>query len=170
MRSGAGIGLVLIVSVGAVAGGALGAAPARAGEGEGFDRAARIEEVRQAELAFAASVMENRPERFAALLADDAVFVGGAGVTRGRESIAAAWQGFFGEGRPYFEWHPEVVELSGDGTLGLTRGPWTIRTKNAEGGEVELRGLFNSVWRREGDGGWRVLFDAGCPPCAACGG
>ena len=155
---------------GIVLGFAATVAPAVAPAEEGFDRAARIEEVRRAELAFAASVTENRPERFAALLAEDAVFVGGGGVTRGREAIVAAWQGYFGEQRPRFEWHPEVVELSADGSLGLTRGPWTMQTQDAQGASVELRGLFNSVWRRQADGSWRVLFDAGCPPCPACAG
>lgn len=126
------------------------------------DFAARREEVRRTELAFAAAVMENRPADFAALLDDEAVFVGGAGVTRGRDAIVAAWAGFFTEGRPYFEWHPEIVELSADGDLGLTRGPWTLRATAPDGTVREQSGLFNSVWRRQGDGSWRIVFDAGC--------
>jgi len=133
------------------------------------DRAARTAEVRAAEIAFAAAVMENRPEVFAAFLDEEAVFVGGAGVTRGKAAIVEAWKGFFAAERPYFEWHPEVVELSGDGTLGLTRGPWTIRFKDKEGKEVEQTGLFNSVWRRRADGSWKIVFDAGCSPCPECG-
>jgi hypothetical protein len=27
-------------------------------------------------------------------------------------------------------------------------------------------GMFNSIWRLESDGHWRVVFDKGCPPCA----
>jgi ketosteroid isomerase-like protein len=27
-------------------------------------------------------------------------------------------------------------------------------------------GTFNSVWRREKDGQWRIVFDIGCPPCS----
>lgn len=135
-----------------------------------FDRAARTEEVRQAELGFARSVLENRPEAFAAYLDEGAVFVGGEGVTRGKAQVVEAWAGFFAEGRPYFEWHPEVVELSDDGELGLSRGPWTLRGKGKDGAEVERSGTFNSVWRRQADGSWRVLFDAGCAPCPRCGG
>jgi ketosteroid isomerase-like protein len=26
-------------------------------------------------------------------------------------------------------------------------------------------GTFNSVWRREADGSWKVVFDRGCPDC-----
>lgn len=140
-----------------------------AATGSAPDRAAGLAEVRATELAFAAALMENQPAAFAAFLDEEAVFVGGAEVTRGKAAILEAWKGFFGEARPHFEWHPEVVELSGDGTLGLTRGPWTLRAKDADGKEVERTGIFNSVWRRQADGTWKIVFDAGCSPCPKCG-
>jgi ketosteroid isomerase-like protein len=152
----------LVVSLIAAAG--LDAAPQPA-----FDRAARVEEVRQAEIAFAASVLENRPERFAAALDEGAVFVGGE-VSRGKAAIVEAWRGYFGAERPYFEWHPEVVELSADGELGFSRGPWTIRGRGKDGVEVEQKGIYNSIWRRQPDGSWRIVFDAGCAPCPRCDG
>jgi ketosteroid isomerase-like protein len=27
-----------------------------------------------------------------------------------------------------------------------------------------LIGTFTSIWRRETDGSWRIIFDKGCPP------
>jgi ketosteroid isomerase-like protein len=69
---------------------------------------------------------------------------------------------------PEFHWRPELVELSADGTLGLTRGPWTLRVRRPDGTDVVETGIFNSVWRRQADGSWRVLFDAGCPSCPVC--
>lgn len=132
------------------------------------ERARRIDEVRTAELAFAATVRDDRPEAFAAMLDDDAVFAGDGGALRGRAAIVEAWAGFFAEDRPEFAWHPELVELSGDGELGFTRGPWTLRGTRPDGTAVERSGLFNSVWRRQPDGSWRIVFDAGCSPCPAC--
>jgi ketosteroid isomerase-like protein len=132
------------------------------------ERAARVEQVRAAEVAFAKSLLDDKPEAFAALLDPGAVFVSGQAVTRGKTAILAGWKGYFGPERPYFEWHPEVVELSADGNLGLSRGPWVIRTKDKEGKEVEIRGLYNSIWQRQADGSWRILFDAGCSPCPTC--
>ena len=134
------------------------------------DRGARAEQVRQAELAFAKSVMDDRPELFAAHLDEHAVFVGSSGVTRGKAAVVEAWKGYFGDKRPFFEWHPEIVELSGDGELGLSRGPWTYRGTGSDGQPVEASGTFNSVWRRQPDGSWRVVFDAGCGACPVCGG
>ena len=133
------------------------------------ERAARIEQVRAVEMAFAKAVMDDKPDAFAALLDEGAVFVSGKNVTRGKAAIVAGWKDFFGPARPYFEWHPEVVELSADGNLGLSRGPWVIRTKDKDGKEIEIKGLYNSVWQRQADGSWRIIFDAGCSPCPACG-
>lgn len=138
------------------------------GHAENFDRAVRIDEVRRAELAFAATVVEDRPRVFAAMLDDAAVFVSGSEVTRGKEAIVAAWQGFFGPDRPLMTWRPEIVEISADGELGFTRGPWQLRGVGEDGQPFERSGTFNSVWRRQEDGGWRIVFDAGCAACPRC--
>jgi ketosteroid isomerase-like protein len=133
------------------------------------DRTARVEQVRAAEITFAKAVMDGKPEVFAGLLDEGAVFVSGKSVTRGKAAVVEAWKGYFLPERPYFEWHPEIVELSADGNLGLSRGPWVIRTKDKEGKDVEIRGIYNSVWQRQQDGSWKILFDAGCSPCPTCG-
>lgn len=152
--------------------GMLGAASAVAAEGPppaaGGSREALIEQVRQSEIAFAATVAARDKMRFAAMIAEDAVFVGSNGATRGRDAIVAAWAPFFEPTAPEFVWHPEIVELTEDGTLGLTRGPWSIQGKDAQGKQVEQSGTFNSVWRRQPGGGWLVTFDAGCSPCPKC--
>jgi ketosteroid isomerase-like protein len=59
-----------------------------------------------------------------------------------------------------FSWEPEHVEVLASGTLALSSGPVFGR----DGTRI---GTFNSVWRLEADGRWRVVFDKGCPPCAA---
>ncbi|GMU67410.1 MAG: hypothetical protein AMXMBFR36_36840 [Acidobacteriota bacterium] len=138
------------------------------GRAEDFDRAVRVDEVRRAELAFAATVAEDRPRVFAAMLDEAAVFVSGSEVTRGREAIVAAWQGFFGPDRPLMTWQPEIVEISADGELGFTRGPWRLRGVGEDGRPFERNGVFNSVWRRQADGGWKIVFDAGCAACPPC--
>lgn len=130
-------------------------------------REAALAAVRHAELAFAAAVAADDPAKFAAMIDADAVFVG-ARVTRGKAAIVEDWKVFFGEGRPDFTWRPEIVELSGDGAIGMTRGPWTMKSKAADGQLVERSGIFNSIWRKQPDGSWRVIFDLGCPVCPAC--
>jgi hypothetical protein len=48
------------------------------------------------------------------------------------------------------------VEVLPSGRLAMTSGPVT----DAEG---KPAGAFHSIWRREDDGVWRVIFDKGCP-------
>ncbi len=124
------------------------------------------DELRAAEIAFAASVADGDPERFAAFIDDDAVFVGGS-VLRGREAIVEGWARFFAEGGPRLVWQPEIVEVRPDG-LGLSRGPYTLTVTAEDGAEREVSGRFMSIWQRQADGGWKILFDSGCPPCEVC--
>jgi ketosteroid isomerase-like protein len=44
------------------------------------------------------------------------------------------------------------------GNLAFSSGP----VLDPDGRQV---GTFNSVWRREPDGRWLVVFDKGCPVC-----
>ena len=56
-----------------------------------------------------------------------------------------------------------MVEVLEDGALALSRGPYRYTEKNEDGEEVDYWGTFNSIWRLNDDGEWRVVFDAGSP-------
>ena len=123
--------------------------------------AARLEaiaaQVKAREIAFAQTMADRRFDRFADFVAEDAVFRGAA-LRIGRTEIVEKWRRFFDGPKAPFSWAPETVEVLDSGTLGLSSGPVLDPT----GKRV---GTFNSVWRREPDGRWRVTFDKGCPPC-----
>ena len=114
-------------------------------------------EVRSAELAFAATMAERDLEAFASHIAGEAVFFTGK-VLRGAEEIVAAWSPFFEGAVAPFSWEPEQVVVLDSGTLALSSGP----VLDPDGKRI---GTFNSVWRLDADGRWRVVFDKGCPPC-----
>ena len=113
--------------------------------------------VADAERAFAASMAKRDLAAFTALVSQEAVFMG-ARVLRGRQEIVDAWKAFFDGPNPPFSWEPDLVEVLDSGTLALTSGP----VHDPKG---ELTGRFNSVWRLEPDGRWRVVFDRGSPVC-----
>ena len=117
-------------------------------------------DVRCQEIAFSQSVENKDIEAFKSFLDDDARFVGRS-VMSGPDAITAAWNDFFAEDGPDIKWRPQFVEVLEDRTLALTRGPYRIIGKDAEGNSVEQWGTFNSVWRMNSDGKWRVVFDAG---------
>ncbi len=117
-------------------------------------------DVRCREIAFSQSAETRDLAAFRSFLDADARFVGN-GVRHGPDEIAAAWQDFFTDDGPEIAWRPKFVEVLEDGTMALTRGPYRMRSKDADGNVVERWGTFNSVWRVNPDGQWRVVFDAG---------
>ena len=118
-------------------------------------------QVREAELAFASTMARRDHAAFGTYVADEAVFFG-EGVLRGRAAVVDGWRRFFDGTRAPFSWEPETVEVLDTGTLALSSGP----VRDPEGRRI---GTFNSIWRLEADGRWRVVFDKGCPPCDCAG-
>jgi ketosteroid isomerase-like protein len=119
-----------------------------------------ISDVRCREISFSQSVESKDIKAFRAFLDDDARFVGSS-VVRGPDEITTAWEGFFSDDGPAIKWRPQFVEVLEDSTLALTRGPYRMIAKDEEGFLVEHWGTFNSIWRKNPDGEWRVVFDAG---------
>lgn len=116
--------------------------------------------VRCREIAFSLSVENQDPTAFESFIDADARFVGGS-ISRGPVEITAAWSVFFADDGPEMKWRPQYVEVLEDGKLALSRGPYRMTTHDPEGKPTEHWGTFNSVWRRQTDGTWKVVFDAG---------
>jgi ketosteroid isomerase-like protein len=121
------------------------------------DLAALAAEVRAAETSFAKSMADRDHAAFTAHLAEEAVFFSGK-VLRGKAAVAEGWKRLYEEPKAPFSWEPEKVEVLDSGSLALSSGP----VRDPEGKRV---GTFNSIWRREADGRWKIIFDNGCPPC-----
>ena len=112
-------------------------------------------QVRAREVAFAKTMADRDHGAFATFVSEEALFLG-ATVLRGREAVAEGWKPFFDSATAPFSWEPERVEVIDSGTLAISSGP----VRNPEGKRV---GTFNSTWRLEEDGKWRVVLDIGCP-------
>ena len=125
-------------------------------EPQRIDLAARRDEVRKRETAFARSMADRDLAAFTSFISPEAVFVGVGGTTRGPKEIAAAWKRFFDGPQAPFSWKPETVEVLPSGTLAMSSGP----VFDPQGTRI---GTFNSTWRHDGDGLWRIIFDSGCP-------
>lgn len=119
-----------------------------------------VADLRCREIAFSQSVENGDIETFRSFLDADARFVGST-VLRGPEAIVSAWSIFFADDGPEIIWRPQFVEVLESGDLALTRGPYRVRTKGPDGEVSEEWGTFNSVWRKDAKGTWRVIFDAG---------
>ena len=123
------------------------------------DLARRADEVREIELAFAKTMADRNLAAFRTFLAAETVFWNGENTAlRGPDQVVADWKRYFDGPDAPFSWRPETVEVLDSGTLAFSSGPVFGR----DGARV---GTFNSVWRRQDDGSWRIVFDKGCPPC-----
>jgi len=126
------------------------------------------DDVRCREIGFSQSVENQDMEAFRSFIDADARFIG-SGVLRGVDEIAEGWSVFFNPGLPRIKWRPQVIEVLENGRLALSRGPYISVSVDADGEEVENWGTFNSVWRLNDDGEWRVVFDAGSPASGSPG-
>jgi len=122
------------------------------------DVATLANQVRESERAFAKTMADRDHNAFASFLADEAVFFSDAGVLRGKAAVASGWKRLYDGPSAPFSWDPDRVEVLDSGTLALSSGP----VRDPQGKRV---GTFNSVWRREPGGAWKIVFDKGCPPC-----
>ena len=117
-------------------------------------------DVRCREIAFSQSVETQDVTAFSSFIDSDARFVGGS-VQRGVAAVTAAWSVFFSDDAPQMKWRPQIVEVLNDGALALSRGPYRMIVKGEDGALTEHWGTFNSIWRKQDDGAWKVVFDAG---------
>jgi ketosteroid isomerase-like protein len=113
------------------------------------------QQVAEAERGFAAAMARRDFEAFATYLSREAVFMGPGGTQRGKEAVTRGWRAYFDKPAAPFSWEPDEVEVLASGTLAFSSGP----VRDAAGKQI---GRFNSVWRLEGPGSWRVVFDRGC--------
>ena len=127
------------------------------------DDSARCQ-VWQRELGFAKSVADRDPVAFAGFIHRDAAFGVGRTPTVGREAIVQEWQGIIDGSALKLEWYPDTVTVGGDGDIAYSSGPGLFQDPKTG---AYRRSRFGSVWQRDSDGQWRVVFDDGTVPLPA---
>lgn len=124
------------------------------------DLAALRQQVVDTETAFAATMAARDHAAFTSFLADETVWFSGKGVLRGKDAVAQDWKRFYDGPTAPFSWKPVDVEVLESGSLAISSGP----VFDPEGKQI---GVFNSIWRLEGTGRWRIVFDKGGCACGA---
>jgi ketosteroid isomerase-like protein len=122
-----------------------------------MNRKVLIQQVRDAELAFADTMARRDFAAFGSFIAEEAVFYAGKQALHGRAQVLAAWKAYFDGAQAPFVWKPDQVEITTGGLIALSSGP----VHSAQG---KLLGRFNTVWHQEAPGVWRVVFDRGDAP------
>ena len=115
------------------------------------------DQVRASERAFARSMADRDFEAFGQFVAGDAIFFSGKAVLRGRDAVLKDWAKFFRAAPAPFSWEPDQVQVLDSGRLALSTGP-------VLGPDGKAIARFNSIWRLDDQGDWRIVFDKGQPP------
>ncbi|KAB8192111.1 DUF4440 domain-containing protein [Lysobacter maris] len=122
-------------------------------------------EVWARELGFARSVAEHDGAAFAAHVGEQAAFNSGqAAPLRGRDAIVDAWAGIIAGEPLKLSWYPARVTIAGADDVAASSGPALYESVGPDGAVRHRIGAFHSVWHRDDDGQWRVLFDDGIAP------
>jgi ketosteroid isomerase-like protein len=120
-------------------------------------RAQLTEQVRATEIAFAKTLADRDVKTFRRMIAPDVIWLADK-TLRGPDEVLTRWQAYFDAEKPPFSWKPEIVEVQESGTLALSSGP----VLDPDGKRIAT---YTSIWRREPDGEWRIIFDRGSPAC-----
>jgi ketosteroid isomerase-like protein len=120
------------------------------------------------EARFAKDVLERGGAAFADWFAEDGVSLGnGQAPSVGRVAIAksANWSP-----KDYqLTWTPTDAAMGPSGDVGYTWGHFEGHSKDANGNPVTTSGRYITIWRKQTDGGWKVVLDAGANEPAAAG-
>lgn len=116
-----------------------------------------VQEILNADRALAKSA---RNEGVSAALvtssADDAkVFLSRLPPLMGRSSIAQQYAQW--DPKTLLQWEPAGADIAARGDMGYSWGAWTI----TRDGKPEAAGNYVNVWRRDGDGDWRLAANIG---------
>lgn len=125
---------------------------------ESKNNAALVAEVMAAERAFAKSMADRNLAAFAEWIDEEAIFYTRIHPTRGKAAIVAEWTPLFIAKQAPFSWEPDDVVVLDSGQLAMSAGP--VRDP---AGKIIAR--FNSIWRRDANQRWKVIFDKGNDVC-----
>jgi ketosteroid isomerase-like protein len=133
-----------------------------AAQAPGPDLKAAADQIVKSDAAFAQSVAEKNREKFLSFIAEVTTFSGGtANELHGRDAVMKGWADFFAPDGPTLSWTPIKGEVIGAGDVGYTTGRSVFRQKGADGKVTERRGQYVTIWKKQADGSWKVVFDTG---------
>ena len=114
-----------------------------------------LQSLTDAETTFAKMATEKGTrDAFLANLADDGVIFE-PGPVNGKK----AWEKR-APSESLLTWEPTFVAISRSSDFGYTTGPWEFK-KDPKDSEPSAYGQFLSIWKKQKDGAWKVILDAG---------
>jgi len=109
------------------------------------------------------SVEKGRAVAFDTFMADSAIMYRNNGLPmKGRTEIKEA----LSKSRGTLQWEPFYADLAQSGDIGYTLGEYEYNYTDSTGHKESVFGNYVTIWRKQSDGSWKFVFDAGnqAPP------
>lgn len=86
--------------------------------------------------------------------------------TVGLDAIRKAMADDFSQPGFRLTWQPQGARSLDSGRLGMTWGRWQRYSQSADGKSIDLTGQYITIWKKQKDGTWKVIWDGGeaAPP------
>ena len=123
------------------------------------DPAAARASLRDAEIAFAAASRARGADAWAEVFADSGVQMNPGHNYVGKEAVRALMAPNLADTTRLLSWEPATVDVSASGDLGYTMGRWQLGPR--AGGAPLVTGSYVTIWKKQADGSWKVVLDAG---------
>jgi len=118
--------------------------------------------IRDADIAFAKATAEHGVDGWVGWFADSGVMVIPGRNVVGRAAIRELMAPELGDTTVALTWKPVSVQVSPGGTMGYTIGRWDRTPRaGAPAGATVRHGSYVTIWRKQGDGTWKVALDIG---------
>ena len=120
------------------------------------------EALMQADRDFAEATRTKGVEGWVSYFAENGAMLRDQPIT-GKEAIRAAMKPFLSTKGLIFTWKPTRAGLLPAADMGYTVGRYSITLPDKDGKPATRTGGYITVWKKQKDGYWRVLADAGSP-------
>ncbi len=122
---------------------------------------ASADTLKQLEGEFMKAAAEKGSAGYMSYYAEDAVEVPNGGpLIRGKIEIAKG-MGFLDDKHNQLTWAPVGADISAAGDLGYTYGTYEFHSQDKNGKATVEYGKYTSIWKKQADGGWKVVLDMG---------
>ena len=126
-------------------------------------RAADETAIRAAEAEMAKAVAALDPAKAASFYTDDIVGMAvDAPVVQGKENMQKYFETWMKE-KPEFSVNTAKAEVARSGDLAYTWGTGKMSVKDKKGKVAETTFKYVSVWKKQADGGWKIVVDTMIP-------
>lgn len=99
---------------------------------------------------------------FYTYLADDGYVLPGKGHPINKEEYGELLKNSVKTGnKSLLTWQPIFADIAESGEIGYTHGKYELITTDSTGNEVIKKGYYVSIWKKQPDGNWKFVFDAG---------